>query len=904
MRRKILASIATFIIILGGVVSPTLGFVFSGFDTPHAYAQSDATSSGTATDTGELQDSPSTELDCGLNLGCSIFVVILQMGMFVPVLVSTATGLVFDFSIWYSLQSSTYTKFDGQVGDEGIVVTGWKLIRDFTNLIFIFALFVIAFTLILNLDERGEGAPMGLDPKRTIARVIIMALLVNFSFFIGRTIIDVTNVFGLAFYNKLTAAPIATNSSSELSGSIGSKAVGDPASFYTNWGGMRSISTNIIGQVNPQQLLLSNGEIKGSGWFIISYDWSVYILLLLLTVMSFFFNLFLVYIFGSIAFLFFTRTIGLYLGVITSPIAFVSWTVPALQKMNFIGFDDWAKQFFGLAFMAPVFLFFLYIIVQFFDISFISGGSGYLVLGAQIAIKLAIIGVLLIYSRKIAKDLSGKIGDAAGGIITGIAGAGAMFAGAALTGGAGGMLAMGKQMAKNTWSSAKTTAVSTVGKATFGEEKYAAMEQRWKINGKALSFENLRKNPRSVFNAATKIASAGGEPGVFAAWRAGRAAPRKFDIEQAKKRKEEYEKKEKYNKAWEPYTSPDGAQRRKRLKEIEKELENHKKDLDENIITRQEYKDKAKALNQEKRDLLLPEDKRKEVQAERALKTEKDRQTPENKELDTKTTNAKNKLDAVEKRLADSVTAIADANTRLAQISKDRTAIESDITAKSKATAAAKTQRDADISSLNTEQAAILTKKQPLDAKLKDLDAQIASAPKAGFGAQDHLARLQQERDALAQQKRVADTELADVNARIQKTENSYQAVADAEKQARQKKTVLDNEEQAVTTKLTTSEATKQSLEAERTATLAEKDALEQKKAANQATISTLTDALNQAKGATKQNKEKKELEKEIFIRDVDKAEARNREKNNERLEDLKKKLAAIHNGGTPPPTP
>jgi hypothetical protein len=377
--------------------------------------------------------------------------------------------------------------------------------------------------------------------------------------------------------------------------------VGDPASFYTNWGGMRSISTNIIGQVNPQQLLLSNGEIKGSGWFIISYDWSVYILLLLLTVMSFFFNLFLVYIFGSIAFLFFTRTIGLYLGVITSPIAFVSWTVPALQKMNFIGFDDWAKQFFGLAFMAPVFLFFLYIIVQFFDISFISGGSGYLVLGAQIAIKLAIIGVLLIYSRKIAKDLSGKIGDAAGGIITGIAGAGAMFAGAALTGGAGGMLAMGKQMAKNTWSSAKTTAVSTVGKATFGEEKYAAMEQRWKINGKALSFENLRKNPRSVFNAATKIASAGGEPGVFAAWRAGRAAPRKFDIEQAKKRKEEYEKKEKYNKAWEPYTSPDGAQRRKRLKEIEKELENHKKDLDENIITRQEYKDKAKALNQEKR---------------------------------------------------------------------------------------------------------------------------------------------------------------------------------------------------------------------------------------------------------------------------------------------------------------
>jgi hypothetical protein len=45
-------------------------------------------------------------------------------------------------------------------------------------------------------------------------------------------------------------------------------------------------------------------------------------------------------------------------------------------------------------------------------------------------------------------------------------------------------------------------------------------------------------------------------------------------------------------------------------------------------------------------------------------------------------------------------------------------------------------------------------------------------------------------------------------------------------------------------------------------------------------------------------------LEKEIFIRDVDKAEARNREKNNERLEDLKKKLAAIHNGGTPPPTP
>jgi hypothetical protein len=676
MRRKILASIATFIIIVGGVVSPTLSFVFSGLETPHAYAANDATTSGTAVQPQQLEDAKQTELDCGANFVCSITISVMEAFMYAPVFLSTVAGLVFDFSIWYSLQSGTYTKFDGQVGDEGLVVTGWKLVRDFTNLVFIFALFVIAFTLILNLDERADGSPFGLDPKRTIARVIIMALLVNFSFFIGRTVIDITNLFGLTFYNRISAAPIVNDASSGLSGSLGGQTTGDPATFYKNFLGIRSLSTNIIGQVNPQQLMLDTGQIKSSGWIIKSYDLGVYVLLYFLTILSFFFNLFLVYIFGSIALLFFARTIGLYLGVIVSPIAFVSWTIPALQKMNFIGFDDWAKQFFGLAFMAPVFLFFLYIIIQFFNVSAVGGGSGYLAIGAEIVVKIGIIGALLIYARKIAKDLSGKIGEAAGSVIAGVVGAAAIGVGGFAAGAAAGEGFFGRiaggatnvaRMGGNYVKQKAISATNTAANAALGEDRADALRSRWGV------LKNFDKKPGAAFQAFTRAMATGQEKTALGqisdAFRAGRTANRRYDMmvaqgknetllstkklptEGARRKMEEAAK-----KAWKAFDD------KQKVKDIDKELDELKKKFDEGLLTDNEYKAERKKLAQKKRNALLPEDQQTVVATDQQIKDLQKKIKDEPAKVTANLTKATAGLATAENELTTSTTQVTTAN--------------------------------------------------------------------------------------------------------------------------------------------------------------------------------------------------------------------------------------------------
>lgn len=62
----------------------------------------------------------------------------------------------------------------------------WQMIRDFFNLFFILTLLFIAFATIFQIDS--------FNYKKTLGKLLLMALLVNFSFPIARFIVDATNV--------------------------------------------------------------------------------------------------------------------------------------------------------------------------------------------------------------------------------------------------------------------------------------------------------------------------------------------------------------------------------------------------------------------------------------------------------------------------------------------------------------------------------------------------------------------------------------------------------------------------------------------------------------------------------------------------------------------------------------
>lgn len=91
-------------------------------------------------------------------------------------------GLVF-FAEW--LMQTIITQTLGPRVDEYITI-GWTQIRDFMNMMFILALIVIALMTILRIDDKYNY-------KKLIPKLIMMALLINFSKVIATTLIDASD---------------------------------------------------------------------------------------------------------------------------------------------------------------------------------------------------------------------------------------------------------------------------------------------------------------------------------------------------------------------------------------------------------------------------------------------------------------------------------------------------------------------------------------------------------------------------------------------------------------------------------------------------------------------------------------------------------------------------------------
>ncbi|MDO8585211.1 MAG: hypothetical protein Q7R85_03815 [bacterium] len=78
----------------------------------------------------------------------------------------------------------------------GLVRVGWLITRDVANLGFTIGIIAIAFATILRMEQFG--------PKKLLGKLIIVALLINFSLAIPGVILDATHVFSKFFMSKIT----------------------------------------------------------------------------------------------------------------------------------------------------------------------------------------------------------------------------------------------------------------------------------------------------------------------------------------------------------------------------------------------------------------------------------------------------------------------------------------------------------------------------------------------------------------------------------------------------------------------------------------------------------------------------------------------------------------------------
>ena len=345
---------------------------------------------------------PGLDYDCGL-LGLDGCVAMFLHKIVFEMILSPLTVVaawILDFFVYYSTNSDSY--------NTNFIQKGWQVVRDMANIFFIIALLYIAIKTILGLNVT--------DNKKLISMVILMGLIINFSLFTTKVVIDSTNILAKIFYNSIEAK--------------------DKNGVAIGAEGEKSISVGIVSNFNPQTIVGTDFNIgERTGQFIL--------IVLLSCIMMFV----MIYMFISISFLFVSRVVSLWLCMIFSPIAFLSYATPF--EMPGFGHKEWWKELLQNAFLAPLFIFFLYLIIMFTDflkgITYDTAGEGITQTIMKTIIPFFIIFILLDKAKDLAVKYSGELGakmSKAGNAVAGLATAaigGAMIGGAAklMQGGAG-----------------------------------------------------------------------------------------------------------------------------------------------------------------------------------------------------------------------------------------------------------------------------------------------------------------------------------------------------------------------------------------------------------------------------------------------------------------------------------
>ena len=297
----------------------------------------------------------------------------------VPTYLAILAGKFFNIMINLGLQSSMYSA--------DFIPQAWRITRDLSNIFFILILLYVAIKIILGLA--------GHDGKKIIIWVIIMALLINFSMFASKVVIDSSNVLALIFYNKINVeAKDATGhrdylasveDEKDFSGGLISKfdvtkwmtadffkalkeksQVAGPSTlgFMTSVGLGAAVGSFIpivgtgVGAVAGATISVGGSVI---GWFIggeeIPFGTKIAIILTAGLILYF-----AVYAFFMAGLAFIKRLVELWILIIFSPFAFMSFAMPALKKVKYIGWDDWSHRLLSVSFMATIFMFFMYFI--------------------------------------------------------------------------------------------------------------------------------------------------------------------------------------------------------------------------------------------------------------------------------------------------------------------------------------------------------------------------------------------------------------------------------------------------------------------------------------------------------------------------------------------------------------
>ncbi|KKT78851.1 MAG: hypothetical protein UW76_C0046G0006 [Parcubacteria group bacterium GW2011_GWF2_44_8b] len=199
--------------------------------------------------------------------------------------------------------------------DIGAIDIAWKAIRDVANMGFIFVLLYAAIQTILGI---------GSNTQKLIVNIVVVAILINFSLFFTKVVIDSSNVLSTFFYDaiapgSLTDTSLNTGLSSQL---------------------MRPLKLTSLWNNKDIEVLDSKKTIT-------------------IGVMGTIVSLIAAFVFFAVAIMFVIRFVVLIFVLILSPLAFIGYILPQLKKYK----DDWIEALLGQAFFAPIYFMLTWIVI-------------------------------------------------------------------------------------------------------------------------------------------------------------------------------------------------------------------------------------------------------------------------------------------------------------------------------------------------------------------------------------------------------------------------------------------------------------------------------------------------------------------------------------------------------------
>lgn len=272
-------------------------------------------------DTGSFQNSPNSGESCSFfnPLSCVGGALVSMANKIIPPFFSVIFWIIEQLmSLWMgiggillnSVIKMTIIDMSSRISTMDGINIAWKTIKDVTNIVFIFLLLYEAILIILSISSVGEV-------RKLITNIVIAALLVNFSLFFTKVLIDASNVVTVGVYEATISAAANGNNTDPLKS--------------TRFG-LSGAITNVMGLQSWEANKLNMTDVTG--------DYGPLVIHLMTSILYFVTG----FIFLAVSVMFVIRYIVIIVLLALSPLAYLGTALPQLKDSSKMWWDSLRGQ--------------------------------------------------------------------------------------------------------------------------------------------------------------------------------------------------------------------------------------------------------------------------------------------------------------------------------------------------------------------------------------------------------------------------------------------------------------------------------------------------------------------------------------------------------------------------------